>query len=459
MSKTLPKQSSKNLQSKNAKNQNMRLSLKFKINIIIITTIFVFGGLATIIVFRQTRDKLIKLQEDNLEINTVKQAQIVKQVFKNSQNLVSTIAIQSEIINFLENFEYDSKQASSSAAQKNLENIIGILNQYNLGNNYSSIYIIDQDGLTLASIDQSFIGKNYGFRDYFKKAKSEDFAMDIAVGVTSKKMGYYFAQAIRNQNNQTMGVVVAKLKPESINETLAKEETIPQAISTNIKYMLIDEYGVVIAAADENKIYKSLGKLSQEKQQILIDKKRFGNMEITPLSYDQIQQEIDNISTIQLFEIDDDFDSEKEALVVKKLTDYPLFIISEIDLDVINQEAFSIALTLSMFVLAAALSAFILIYILIGQILKPLKNLKETAEEISRGDYRESTTYKTGDELEDLSKIFNKMTRKLIEHKDDTERKIKERTQQLEKLNKFMVGRELKMIKLKKEIKENKKTK
>ncbi|MFC1756760.1 HAMP domain-containing protein [Patescibacteria group bacterium] len=92
-------------------------------------------------------------------------------------------------------------------------------------------------------------------------------------------------------------------------------------------------------------------------------------------------------------------------------------------------------------------------------ILRPLDKLTKGAGIIAKGDLGHEINTKSKDELGDLSRAFDKMTVSLKKSRVNIEKQIADRTARLEKINKTMVGRELKMIELKKEILELKKKK
>lgn len=80
--------------------------------------------------------------------------------------------------------------------------------------------------------------------------------------------------------------------------------------------------------------------------------------------------------------------------------------------------------------------------------------LVQAAHEIAGGNLGVQVKIKGTDEINDLAEAFNYMASKLNEMYEGLECKVKDRTQELAKENKLMVGRELKMIELKKEIEE-----
>lgn len=82
--------------------------------------------------------------------------------------------------------------------------------------------------------------------------------------------------------------------------------------------------------------------------------------------------------------------------------------------------------------------------------IRPIIRMKNTMTKISFGDYSQRVIINSKDEIGELANSFNQMVAKLLESYELVEKKVEERTSQLEKLNKAMVGREIKMIELKK---------
>ncbi len=92
--------------------------------------------------------------------------------------------------------------------------------------------------------------------------------------------------------------------------------------------------------------------------------------------------------------------------------------------------------------------------------------LRDAAIEIGKGNLDTKIEVKTKDEIGELANAFGQMTgdlkksrNELEEYSKTLEEKVKERTKELEvknteleRMNKLMVGRELRMIELKKEI-------
>ena len=105
--------------------------------------------------------------------------------------------------------------------------------------------------------------------------------------------------------------------------------------------------------------------------------------------------------------------------------------------------------------------ALILGYFMSKMITKPITTLRDVVNKISKGDLDTKMEIKTGDEIGELASAFKQMTKNLKKHQESLEELVTERTRELEKkideLEKFKkvtVNRELKMVEMKKRIKE-----
>lgn len=113
-----------------------------------------------------------------------------------------------------------------------------------------------------------------------------------------------------------------------------------------------------------------------------------------------------------------------------------------------------------------------IVYVVAGIINKPIKDLVETTEAFGHGNLNRRAKVFSSDELGHLSESFNHMADELsdlyskMEEKvaDQTaqlrasEERLKEKLEETEKLNNVMIGRELRMVELKEEIKRLKDT-
>ena len=113
-------------------------------------------------------------------------------------------------------------------------------------------YIMDKNGTTVTSSNRntpkSFIGKNYSFRPYFKKAIEGEPYIYLALGVTSKKRGIYFSYPVM-KDNKILGVVVIKFSVARLEQKFANLSGIA---------VLGDLNGMVFATNRKEWLFKTL---------------------------------------------------------------------------------------------------------------------------------------------------------------------------------------------------------
>lgn len=173
-----------------------------------------------------------------------------------------------------------------------------------------AIYLMNTDGLVMAASNYrspvSFLGKNYGFRVYFRQALEQGKFEQVAKGVTSKMPGYYFSHAVRI-DGKARGVVAAKV---SLDEIEAKLEWKNGSASPSA--ILADPRGVVLMP----KIWRfqTLQPLSRAERQSIIGEKQYEGEELKPLALTRLDK-VNGLTRIR-------FASEPDRILFEKA--YPI---------------------------------------------------------------------------------------------------------------------------------------
>lgn len=135
-------------------------------------------------------------------------------------------------------------------------------------------YLIDINGNTIASSNRnspdSFVGKNYSFRPYFRQAVSGVPAVYAALGVTSKKRGLYYAYPVYgDKDKRPSGVIVIKENIEHLRKVIVK--------SYEGVMMITGPNGVVFFSNREGWLYKTLWEVTPEQTLEIKESKQFGD--------------------------------------------------------------------------------------------------------------------------------------------------------------------------------------
>jgi C4-dicarboxylate-specific signal transduction histidine kinase len=426
------------------------INLKTKITLSIVLSFFILCILVVISVNFYLEKKLV--DEKLTEINklTIEQAHESIQIFKNNKIFAKMLGTRTRVKEYLLN----------KTEARRME-LLGVFNEYaKEDTKYLSLYLLDKNGIALISTDPTFVGQDYSFRDYFKEGMKGNSYTDILLGKTSNQFGYYFSHPVIDDKGNVLGVFVAKVNNKEIDDAILNSEA-----SRDNGIMLVDKYGIVVISNKSDRFLKSLGKLNIDEKEEILKSKKFLDREILSLQYDIVQEKIHNGESVQGLRINDKEDGEIEIVNVNKIGEFPFYLVSETGLDTLNKTILDTIIILILLIVLGVIFTSFVLYRFITISLLPLKEFKFIAEAISFGDFSKRINIKTKDELGDLAQTFNKMSNDLEDLYKNLEKKVKERTEKLEesekilkntlgeseKMNKLIVGRELEMIRLKKE--------
>lgn len=136
------------------------------------------------------------------------------------------------------------------------------------------IYVIDPSGTTRAASNWnepgSFLGQNYGFRPYFRRALAEGEARYYAVGVTTGKPGYFLASRL-GPADRPLGVAVAKVDLAGLQATWVRAG---EAVA------LADPLGVVFLAGPQGWLYRPLAPLDPQSRALLHAERRYAGLAV-----------------------------------------------------------------------------------------------------------------------------------------------------------------------------------
>ncbi len=111
-------------------------------------------------------------------------------------------------------------------------------------------YLMDRNGYTRAATNRnttvSFVGKRYEFRPYFQDAIAGSPSDYFALGVTSRKRGYYASHPIRSGEGEVIGVAVMKYSLDDIEERLL----------AGSNALFLNREGGVLMASDPRQLFR-----------------------------------------------------------------------------------------------------------------------------------------------------------------------------------------------------------
>ncbi len=139
------------------------------------------------------------------------------------------------------------------------------------------IYLLDDKGTAIAASNwtepDSFIGANYAFRPYFRRAVEQGAVEHFALGSVSRLPGLYFGRRVESAG-RTLGVIVVKVSFTGL-------EAAWRALSAPV--LVTDKRGIVLITSVPEWRFHTRQPLSQEEKKAIVASRQFGNVDLLPL--------------------------------------------------------------------------------------------------------------------------------------------------------------------------------
>ncbi len=357
-------------------------------------------------------------QQEGIISETTGHAQQTALVFKNNQIFAKMLGTRTRVKEFM----LDRSEA------RRVELLKIFADYVKEDKKYLAIFLMDKDGLTLISTDERFTGNNYGFRNYFKQALAGQPTVEAAMGKTSKEFGYYFSHPVLAENGAVLGVLVVKVSTSDIDDYLLSGR-----VAENGTVMLTNEFGVILASNNSERILKSLGPLTVPEQTAIDQNESFLDKKITALQYGAVQEIIRNYTGAHVIQIYDEEDRDRETLSVAKVPGLPFYLVVENRLSGVTGQAIVTVAIIFVVILAGLIVELIVIYYFLSVFLRPLKKLQGFSQSIGKGDFTQKIDIKTNDEFGELAESFNKMGKNLDDLYKNLDEKVREKTRDVDK--------------------------
>ncbi len=216
-----------------------------------------------------TQHSMYKNNIDNYKIYVEEKSNKLELSFSQIKSVINLIMYKPlKEVNDL-NYEYYNKDLNRHLSY--IAKIDGVLDAF----------VLDSSGKCFFSSNNRFIGNNYGFRPYFKKAFRRGEAFYAAFGVTSHQLGLYYAKAIIVEG-VTVGVAVIKFSP-SFFEVTSPNILLGDAFKERVRVGVALDNGILIDV-NQGDIYH-METLSHTLLEELDSTRQFPHDNIKPLSF------------------------------------------------------------------------------------------------------------------------------------------------------------------------------
>jgi two-component system C4-dicarboxylate transport sensor histidine kinase DctB len=175
----------------------------------------------------------------------------------------------------------EDQQVYDGLASSSHSNAVDVLNKklerLVSGTQAAVLYVIGPDGIAIASSNWresiSFVGNDYSFRDYFRRAIEQGTAEHFALGSVSKRPGLYISRRVGSAA-APLGVVVVKLEFDRLEEDW-RDARRPVYVT--------DDHGVVLITSIPSWRFMTAAPVPQEDLAAIRNSLQFGDAPLAPL--------------------------------------------------------------------------------------------------------------------------------------------------------------------------------
>ena len=188
--------------------------------------------------------------------------------------LPGTLELQAEVLDLL----------SKPAGQKPPDKVNAYLEQLNDRAGTLAIYVINPQGLVLATSNwrraDSYLGENLSFRPYFRDAVAHGSGRFFGIGTTRGEPGYYLASTLVDAHG-TQGLAVIKVSLDQLEQSWTTVEA-PVLVS--------DENGVVILGSVPDWKFTTLRTLDEATRKAFDQTQQYNRRALKPLGLRELRE-------------------------------------------------------------------------------------------------------------------------------------------------------------------------
>lgn len=410
------------------------MKIATKLSIAIFITIFLFGTINAYVIYKTSTKNIEEQAINDMQENALNAMNMLDRFIYERISDIKIMASGPVI------------RSGNSTPEEITKRLLEYRNVYGA---YVSISFFDANRIRIADTSGIDIGVQHPIPEYYEDVLAGKIKTDmIAESVALKMYTMFFAAPVKDENEKIKGFIMSRVLPGRFYEIL-EPSSIKQNGQAHVDF--IDKNGLLIYSSENKK-----GMLKDNYAGMDIVKR---SMAGEPYGHEIHVDPLTNEKEIYVF-------AHEQGHLDFKGNDYTLL------LHIPVKTAFAPAISLRnrtlMMTGAMMLVALILAIILSRRITKPILALHKATEEFEKGNLKRRVKIETKDEIEQLGHAFNKMAEEHLhfenlrkKHEKNLEKEVAKKTKtlqnqlhQLEMFTKVSVGREQKMIELKKRIKE-----
>ncbi len=214
-------------------------------------------------------DTMSRTELSNMEQLAQATAGRVAQLIRDSQNLARVVGTDTDFVHFLARPDEPGRRTM----QAKVDALVRANPDIDL------LMVMDHDGTALIASDAKVSGRNFAFREYFKRAmQGQPNQTGIIVGTVTGAAGMFYAYPVQGEGQAVIGAVVLRIRGAAFDAILDEVK-----LEARFTPFMVDGDGILIYHSNRGVLYASLDILSEAKLAAIRGDQRFRRNDIVNL--------------------------------------------------------------------------------------------------------------------------------------------------------------------------------
>jgi len=395
----------------------MRSSLILKLMVAIVLLVLLPSGTFLAFTYDSSRSTATEIELQRIRDYSREMASEIDSFIVSQQNLTRYATVSNELKTYL----------AHSGDTRGQDNFSQWLTHWKGISDYiDEVFVLNFNGICVASSDSGFVGESYAFRPYFKSSISgAHYVSDWMVGVTSNKPGIYLSSPIRLGKNIS-GVLVIKLDTGPIDRIIKRSSGL------GLQAFIANSDGVLLAHYDKAVRYASVGDLTAKEKADIAESKQFAGIEQPSLKLASLRSDLARVSagetiTSAIYR----YRGEQKIAALTGIHAQKWVAGITVPLSTIEAPANQLLHSFLYIVAAILLFTVIISFYISRYLARPLELLLAAVTRFGEGDQTARAQIGSNDEVGRLAVAFNHMAVRISKHTSELEARVTERTREL----------------------------
>jgi C4-dicarboxylate-specific signal transduction histidine kinase len=237
-----------------------RWSITTRLTVVLLLMGLVPMGVSAVLNLRASMRQLEIREHQSLELLAMSTAARLDQLLVDHRESIVAFSLLPGVQQFLQKQDHRQGEASPSIVQQ-----LRTFEQSHA--DFDLVFLLDRNGVCVASTTAKMVGVNYAFREYYRGAIAGNVVISgVIFGRVTGQPGVFVSTPVRDERGTIVGVAALK-----VNIAVVQRIVSAARVGKQGQAFLVDRHGVIMAHTNPDLVFQSLAPLPAAIQEQIIN--------------------------------------------------------------------------------------------------------------------------------------------------------------------------------------------